>query len=205
MEGFVGEVRMFAGGFAPKQWTYCNGQVMQLQSNTALFAILGTVYGGDGKATFNLPNLQGRAVVGAGTGSNGLTKTLGQSDGTATTVLTMAQLPAHNHLFQKNSASVSGGAQVTMQVNNETSDPSLPPSGNYLGVDNGGFSLYDPTLTSPNYLNSQAIKVQMPAATVDLTNIAVGATGTGTPYTNLQPGLGVAYIICLTGLFPTRN
>jgi microcystin-dependent protein len=90
MEGFVGEVRMFAGGFAPKQWAYCNGQAMQLRANTALYAILGVVYGGDGINTFNLPNLQGRVVVGSGTGSSGQTKTLGEFGGTATTQLTIA-------------------------------------------------------------------------------------------------------------------
>jgi microcystin-dependent protein len=94
---FVAEIRMFCGNFAPIGWALCNGQLLPISQNTALFSILGTTYGGDGKTTFALPNLQGMSPMGQGDGSGLTPAVLGQVGGTATVALTTSEIPAHTH------------------------------------------------------------------------------------------------------------
>jgi len=98
-EPFLGEIRIFGFNFAPEGWAKCNGQIMPISQNQALFSLLGTTYGGNGVNTFALPNLQGRAPVGVGTGSGGApTVSQGQTGGAQNVTLAVNQLPAHNHL-----------------------------------------------------------------------------------------------------------
>jgi microcystin-dependent protein len=95
-EPFLGEIRMFGGNFAPLGWAFCNGQLLAISENSALFDLLGTTYGGDGQSTFALPNLQGRLAVHQG--SNGFSnRIIGQIDGTETATLTTSQMPGHTH------------------------------------------------------------------------------------------------------------
>jgi microcystin-dependent protein len=94
---FMGIIMAFAGNFAPQGWMSCEGQLLPISTNTALFAILGTTYGGDGQVSFGLPDLRGRAAIGQGAGPGLSNYVLGQQAGTETTTLTIAQLPAHNH------------------------------------------------------------------------------------------------------------
>jgi microcystin-dependent protein len=94
---FVGEIRPFAGNFAPAGWALCNGQLMSIAENTALFSLIGTTYGGDGQTTFALPDLQGRALIHQGTSPAGIPYVIGQRAGVETVTLTLAQLPAHAH------------------------------------------------------------------------------------------------------------
>lgn len=97
VEVFLGEIRMFAGNFAPTGWAFCQGQLLPIAQNTALFSLLGTTYGGDGRTTFALPDLRGRVPVGFGQGPGLSYKDLGQQFGTETVTLTTAQMPAHSH------------------------------------------------------------------------------------------------------------
>ena len=94
---FVGEIRMFAGNFAPRGWAFCNGQLMPISQNTALFSIIGTIYGGDGRTTFSLPDLRGRAPIHAGQGAGLSDYPLGSRGGVEQVALTTEQLPAHSH------------------------------------------------------------------------------------------------------------
>jgi microcystin-dependent protein len=94
---FVAEIRMFSGNFAPTGWATCNGQLLPIAQNTALFSILGTTYGGDGKTNFALPNLQGMSPMGQGDGAGLAPNTLGQTGGAATVTLATSQIPAHTH------------------------------------------------------------------------------------------------------------
>jgi microcystin-dependent protein len=94
---FVGEIRIFAGNFAPTGWATCDGQLLPISQNTALFSLLGTYYGGDGKSTFALPNLQGSVPLGMGQGAGLGDYVLGQSGGTPTVTLITTEMPAHNH------------------------------------------------------------------------------------------------------------
>lgn len=94
---FVAEIRIFAGNFAPKGWAFCNGQLMPISQNTALFSLLGTIYGGDGKSTFALPDLQGRAPMHPGQGPGLSLHDLGESAGSETVTLLETEMPAHGH------------------------------------------------------------------------------------------------------------
>lgn len=98
-EPYIGEIRIFAGNFAPRGWAFCNGQLVSIAQNNALFALLGTVYGGDGVSTFGLPNLQGRSPVHFGQGPGLSPYTLGQTGGVEEVTLTTNQIPTHNHLL----------------------------------------------------------------------------------------------------------
>jgi microcystin-dependent protein len=107
-EPLVGEIRMFAGDFAPRGWAFCNGQEMLVSQNAALFSILGTTYGGDGQTTFRLPDLRGRVVIHAGTGDGLSARPLGQSGGQEAVRLTENQMPRHTHRI-----AVSSGSSTT--------------------------------------------------------------------------------------------
>lgn len=96
-EPFVGEIRMFAGNFAPRGWAFCDGQLLAVSQNDALFSLLGTIYGGDGRTTFGLPELRGRIPIHAGTGPGLSPRRLGAKFGTEEETLTTNQLPAHRH------------------------------------------------------------------------------------------------------------
>jgi len=96
---YVGEIRMFAGNFAPAGWSFCDGQLMPISENETLFQLIGTTYGGDGQETFALPNLQSRIPIHMGTGPNGVTRQLAETGGTEQETLTIQQIPVHNHAF----------------------------------------------------------------------------------------------------------
>ena len=94
---YIGEIRMFAGNFAPAGWAFCGGQLMPISENDALFTLLGTTYGGDGQETFALPNLQSRIPIHQGTGPDGVNYTLAEAAGTESVTLTTQQIPVHSH------------------------------------------------------------------------------------------------------------
>src|SRR5262247_769199 len=96
---YVGELRMFAGNFAPAGWMFCSGQTLPISQNETLFNLIGTTYGGDGQETFGLPDLQGRIPVHAGTGPGGQTYQLGEQFGVESVTLSVQQIPNHNHAF----------------------------------------------------------------------------------------------------------
>ena len=96
-EPFVGEIRMFAGNFAPRGWAYCDGQLLAVSQNDALFSLLGTIYGGDGRTNFGLPDMRGRIPIHAGSGPGLSDRRLGAKSGSETTTVNVDQLPAHTH------------------------------------------------------------------------------------------------------------
>jgi microcystin-dependent protein len=169
---YVGEIRLFAGNFAPLGWQFCQGQPLQIAENDVLFALIGTTYGGDGETTFNLPNLASRVPMHMGTGPDGQSHQLGELGGTESVTLTVQQIPNHTHPL---TASTSQG-----------SDPS--PLGNVLATTGGGISLYYEGAVDSN-MNAQAIQ---PA-------------GGSQPHENMQPYLGMNFIISLFGIFPTQT
>jgi microcystin-dependent protein len=115
---FLGEIRMVGFTFAPPNWAFCNGQILPIATNTALFSLLGTTYGGNGTTTFALPNLQSRVPIHAGQGPGLSAYVQGQTGGAETVVLNTTQIPAHNHTLAASSAAATA----------------LTPAGNYLGV-----------------------------------------------------------------------
>lgn len=189
MEGTIGEVRMFASNFAPKNWSYCNGAILNIASNTALFSILGVTYGGNGTQTFGLPNLMGRVAVGAGTGHSLSTYQLGQVGGSETCTLTTNEMPVHNHVLVPSLSSTLHPVCSTATTGNSDEPDGKVPAATTTDV-------YTST-------SDDAMK------TVALTNFAGGVTasvaGGSQPHTNLMPVLGMNYIICMYGVFPYRN
>jgi microcystin-dependent protein len=116
MDPFVAEIRIVPFNFAPRGWAFCGGQILPISQNTALFSLLGTTYGGDGRVSFALPNLQGRSAIHQGQGSGLSQRILGESGGTATVSLQTTQVPAHTHTLSASAAASSGtpGAGVAL-------------------------------------------------------------------------------------------
>lgn len=129
-EPFIGEIIMFGGNFAPRGWAFCDGQLLAISSNTALFSILGTTYGGDGKTTFALPDLRGRVAIHPGAGAGLSRYTLGEKGGAESVTLTTNNLPSHSHTLE---ASTSPGTSNSPTSNVLGSyGTSAPPSGPYV-------------------------------------------------------------------------
>ena len=180
MDGTIGVIKPFAGSFAPSNWAFCNGQLLPINQFQALFAILGTNYGGDGIRTFGLPDLRGRAAVDVGQGTGLSVYVIGQQTGNAVTALTGNQLPAHNHTV----AGTIAMGTTNLPANSET------PVGNYFA--NDGSTRYD----------TQNDGVTMKPANVSL---LANNINNNPALNNMMPYLCITYIICLFGIFPSRN
>jgi microcystin-dependent protein len=170
---------MFGGNFAPAGWALCDGQLMQIIENDALFQLIGTTYGGDGQSTFALPNLQSRAPMHMG--NNGQTFQIGEMNGNESVTLTVNQMPNHNHLVTVASAS-QGGAVAVPANNTVLADETLNPT---------------PATTPFPYLpfvNSGAVA---------LAPNSIQQAGGSQPHDNMQPFLTVNFIISLFGIFPS--
>lgn len=179
MEGTIAEIRLFAGNFAPRSWAFCQGQILSIAQNTALFSLLGTTYGGNGQTTFALPDFRGRVAVGTGQGPGLPNINLGELAGSPTHTLIITEMPAHNH-------TVSLGAHNADLANQSN------PTGNVLGVGQvpGGQSVN-------MYSNA--------GANTNLAPTASSISGGSQPHNIMQPYLGMNYIICLEGIYPSRN
>ena len=180
----IGEVRMFAGNFAPRTWAFCEGQLLPISSNTALFSIIGTIYGGDGRTTFALPDLRGRVPIGPGNGPGLSSRREGQKGGSENNTLNITQLPSHNHAA---AVKVSSGDSTISQATNGAS----------IGTPGGNSGrAFVPTLG----YNNQTADI-----TLSQTSVVMGNTGGNQSVNNMQPWLACYYIICLQGVFPSRN
>lgn len=176
-EAFVGEIRMFAGNFAPVGWAFCHGQTMPISENEALFALIGTTYGGDGEATFALPDLRGRIPVGQGTELGLTPRAIGQQFGTETVTLTEQQLPVHNHVFSATTATADGTRPDNLLFANNTGE----------GLGN------KPYVPAPPSAELKAMDVK-----------SIASTGSSQPHDNIMPSVAMNYIICLFGTFPMQ-
>jgi microcystin-dependent protein len=176
---FVAEIRIFGFNFAPTGWAMCNGQILPISQNTALFALLGTHYGGDGKTTFALPDLEGSAAMHHGQGLGLSQRFLGEIGGTQAVTLIDADMPVHTHSFN----AVNGNAAVP--------DPqgAALAKGRYTnGTQNGAVAFYQ--TAAPNVIMSPS---------------AVAPAGSSQPHNNMQPYLALNFCIALQGVFPPRN
>lgn len=129
-EPFVGEIRMFAGNFAPRGWSYCDGQLLAVSQNDALFSLLGTIYGGDGRTTFGLPDLRGRLPIHAGSGPGLSPRRLGAKSGMEKVTLATTQLPSHTHAPAATAAVANQGTPSTARVLAQAGTISAYQSGN---------------------------------------------------------------------------
>lgn len=198
-EAFIGEIKMFGGNFAPRDWAFCNGQLLPISEHDALFSLLGTTYGGDGRTDFALPDLRGRVPLHAGgSGGPGLHRYReGQKGGRETVTLTENQMPTHQHTYTSGSGSnlrIYNDVGNQPKVNENTksiaisgindSRAGLVPTGN-------AFSTNAPNTTVPNTIQNSASSTQ--------------SSGGGQSVDNIQPYLAINYIISLQGVFPPRS
>ena len=176
---FVAEIRIFTGSFAPKGWALCDGQIMPISQNTALFSLLGTTYGGNGTSNFALPNLQGCSPMQAGQGPGLTLRDLGETGGEPTVTLLQTEMPAHSHTFQAFS-NFGNSASPTNNV--------LAKSRWFLSNANrGAVAIYN-----------------TPQSQVQTSPLSTTVTGGSLPHNNLMPFLGLNFIIALQGVFPAR-
>lgn len=176
MEGYIGQIILFAGTFEPLNWAYCDGRLLSISQNQALFAIIGTTYGGDGRTNFALPDLRGRVPVGTGNRPGLTPRVLGQYGGEESVSLTPNQLPAHNHIASVPASA--NGADATSPIGN------IPA---VINTDLGAVNAYTSTSKATGSLAA-----------------STGNTGDNQAHDNMQPFLCLSYIICLNGIFPSR-
>ena len=180
---FVAEIRIFPFNFPPTGWAFCDGQLLPISQNTALFSLIGTFYGGNGKSTFALPNMQGCSPMQAGQGPGLSLRDLGETGGEQVVTLIQTEIPAHSHTM---SATVTPGNTASS-------------SGNQLafahagGGKQGGASdvkLYNSTTSG--------------GSLVQMSPLALSVAGSSLPHNNMMPFLGLTFIIALQGVFPSR-
>lgn len=176
MDGFIGEIRLFAAQNVPAGWELCAGQLLQIQDHTALFSIIGTTYGGDGKTTFQLPDLRGRAALGAGQSHGTSYYPIGAKMGSETVALTVENLPEHTHqqMASANGPTKNSAVDSVLASNTNMNNPNMP-----------------------NIYTDPANLVDMGAAS--------SATGQGQPFSVMQPSLVLNYLICLLGTYPRSD
>jgi len=176
-EPFIGQIIMFGGNFAIRGWALCDGQLLPISQYTALFSLLGTTFGGDGRATFALPDLRGRVPLHFGQGPGLSQYQLGQTGGAEQVTLNAAQIPAHNHPATANALNGPGNSNVA--------------AGNVWAKDLG--------TQSATYSNAAPNAAMSPNA------LTVGNAGGSQPHTNVQPYLCINFLIALEGIYPSRN
>jgi len=179
---FIGDIQMFGFNFAPKNWAQCNGQILAINQNQALFSLLGTVYGGNGTTTFALPDLRGRLPMGQGNGPGLTSRTLGQTFGEENHTLLVSETPAHAH-----QANVISNPTLANNTDIPAPDQFLAQT-TFSGSVGGTTNLYVQETAPSNAMNAAAVSV-------------VG----GQPHNNQMPTLVVTICICLSGIFPSRN
>lgn len=211
-EPYVGQIMQVGFNFAPIGWASCNGQIMGIQQNMALFSLIGTTFGGNGQSTFGLPNAAGRGFVGLGQSSaSGQTYVWGQISGTETETLTIANMPAHNHVATFTGIAGTTSATGSLQAISDVSggqQVNTPEAGSLLAnCANAG---------------SQAVKIYVPSGTtgtsvnlggVNITggnftpqgSVQVGIAGSNIPFSVMNPYVAVQTNIALSGIFPSRN
>ncbi len=192
MESYAGEITIFTGDFAPQGWLFCHGQLLEIRFYAKLFSIIGTIYGGNGRTTFGLPDLRGRVPIGVNqNGTSDLPQYgPGRREGVEKVYLNAYQVPEHHHTYS---------AQVTVETElagGNANGTSQNPKLHYFGQSVRGDKLYTDTLSNPVEMHSNAglLEIQMRGNTE--------ITGGGEGHNNMAPSLAINYIICINGTYP---
>ncbi|MDH4655554.1 tail fiber protein [Pseudomonas sp. JS3066] len=199
---FLGEIRMVGFNFAPRGWALCQGQVMSIAQNSALFSLLGTLYGGNGQVTFGLPDYRGRSPVGQGQGPGLSPIDIGEVSGTENVTILSNQMPAHTHTATPVSNSISASGQASIPAATTGTTQANPGPTTVLGpiaAAGRAGSLYatgtpDTTLAPFNV-----------SVLGDMPGINIGISGGSQPLAIRNPFLGTNFVIALEGIFPSRN
>ncbi|MCH3884708.1 phage tail protein [Tenacibaculum aquimarinum] len=176
MEPFIGQIQAFGFNFAPRGWALCNGQLLAISANSALFSLLGTTFGGDGRTSFGLPDLRGRSIVHVGNGPGLSNISWGEKGGDEQVYLNTTNMPSHNHT-------------AVINATNGDGDESIP-NGGYL-ANSGNIDFYAEENQNGVALNNGSI--------------TVGNTGGNLPFQNRNPFLGIYVSIAMQGIYPSRN
>ena len=187
MDEFLGTIKLFGFNFAPRGWMTCQGQLLSIAQNTALFSLLGTTYGGDGVTTFALPNLAGRVAVGQGQLIGGSVYTMGEVTGTESTTILSTQMPVHTHTATAATTAILSAESTQANAQN--------PANKCLASGTTIYATEDPAANRP----------MSPTCIAATTTVTVAAAGGSQPVSILQPLLVMNYSICTEGLFPSRN
>jgi microcystin-dependent protein len=179
---YIGELRPFPYNFAPRNWAFCDGQLIAISQNTALFSILGTTYGGNGQTTFALPDLRGRSPLHAGQGPGLTDRVLGEQAGDETVTLLVTEMPAHNHTTNTRNDPTTDANYVA------TPQPGYFVSRHLYHINSSGLAWTKAT-TNPTTLHANTLSV----------------AGNSQPHNNRQPYLTINWCICIAGVFPPRN
>jgi microcystin-dependent protein len=184
---FIGQIQMFGFNFPPRGWSLCDGVLLAISSNTALFSLLGTTFGGDGRTTFGLPDLRGRSATHVGTGPGISTISWGERGGAENVTLSVAQMPSHNHL------ATTSGLTTAVKASSDDAD-GTSPAGALLG-----------TTAEDVYSGGTADSTMNAAAAQTQGNVTVDPAGGSQQFGVRDPYLGIYHSIALTGVFPSRN
>ena len=179
-EPFVGQIQTFGFNFAPRGWMLCNGQLLPITQNTALFSLIGTTYGGNGTTNFALPNLQGRMMIHQGTGPGLPTVVMGEAAGSPQQTLLLSNMPMHNHVLNASTTAADGST----------------PTNTFLANANGADNLGNPV----------TVQIYGPApANTTMNPGSISMAGGSIPFSIMPPFLVVNICIALQGIFPSRN
>jgi hypothetical protein len=196
MEQIIGQIQAFGFGFAPAQWAFCDGQIMSIAQNTALFSLIGTTFGGNGQTTFALPDLRGRSIVHPGTGPGLTNIQWGQSGGAESITLTTSNIPPHVHQLVPGT----GAGQVNVQtvIHTSAGSPINESDNGNNGFGSGGAfpnTYSEPPLTATDKVGNITTSISG----------TTGIAGSGLPFSIRSPYLGIYTSIALYGIFPSRN
>jgi microcystin-dependent protein len=189
---FIGQIQMVGFNFAPRGWAFCDGQLLAISQNQALFALIGTTYGGDGRTSFGLPDLRGRVAVHPGRGPGLSNYNWGQISGVESVTLTPSQMPAHTHVATTTVSSIS----ATLHGTNGAGDSATPEANSIASKSRT--NIYSSSAPDVN-LHSDSISV---TATVGTT---MANSGGGSFHENRMPSLAIYHVIALQGIFPSRS
>lgn len=182
MEEYIGIIKLFAGNFAPRGWMFCDGSILAISSNSALFSILGTTYGGDGITTFALPDLKGRVAIGAGNVNVNTSYPLGGAAGSDHITILAHNLP-------------SVGSGFHLKVANQNATSSIPTATSSIAI--SGTQVGRDFNAVPSFVNAD------PETTIN--SLSISFTGQNLPIDNMPPYLGLSYIICTEGIYPPKS
>jgi microcystin-dependent protein len=190
-ESLTGEIQVFGFNFPPYGWSLCNGNIYPISQNSALFALLGATYGGNGSSTFAIPDLRSRVAINQGQGPGLSYRELGERAGTESHTMTYSEMPIHTHVL-------SGGGTTFMASSQPATQPAPSNTVNTIAAFN------DPAFAA---INNVYNGVTPDVALNGFSNLSgtIGVTGNGQSFSMMQPTLGLNYSICLYGVFPARN
>lgn len=198
MEGYLTNITMWAPNWSPRNWASCSGQTMPISSFNAVYSLIGTFYGGDGRTTFLLPDLRGRMAIGHGHGIGLTPRTIGQAGGIETVTLSVMEMPKHNHTVN---TVANGTGTASLNISSQAGTSASPISGGSIGQDTGGTQFFYNNDTSPSVAQT-ADSISNVTNGIDVT---VLNNGSSYSHNNMLPFQCVGYIICLSGIYPSRN